>query len=76
MKICVLQALNDEYPSAVTEMLKTAKLLEQSSTIIYLVVGQITPQLCITPRYIYSLYCYYVEDLGRNSFDLTFRMVW
>lgn len=71
----LFQALFDDYPTAVTEIFKAAELVEQCCKFIYLVVAEMTP-LVILPNIFYCMYCYYVEDLGRDSFELADGTVW
>lgn len=71
-----LVALNDEYPSAVTGIFKAAKLADQCGEIMYLAIAQATPLCLILPRFLYCLYRYYVEGLGRDSFEGVDRTAW
>lgn len=72
----LFSALNDEYPSAVTEIFKAVKLGEDCGEIIYLAIAQATTLCVLLPKFTYCLYCYYVEDLGRDSFELADRTAW
>lgn len=70
------QALIEEYPKAVAEILKVAYLVEQCSKIIYFMVAEATTVCCLLPKFFYCMYCYYIKDLGRGSFELADRTMW
>lgn len=75
----LIQAENDKdidefVPHLLGVLKNTIKNVEKWSEIIYFVVVKLTTVCGMAPRVIVSLYFYYIEDLGEDSFELPLSM--
>lgn len=65
-----IEALSDDFPTIVIEIQKTFCKTEKWSKIVYFVFVIITPVFGMLPNVVVSLYLYYVEDFGRDAFEM------
>lgn len=66
--------LNELVPDAWTELSKAMRMTKKWDEIIFFLIVKLTTVCGMSPKVLLSLYFYYVEDLGRDSFELPLSM--
>lgn len=64
------------YPTAITIYIKTDKLNEQLSKIIYFAIVKVSSPYLVMPKFIHSFHVYFTTDLRNNAFTLPIPTWW